>query len=191
MDPTRDFHCFSKWHSFSSLVLTWILLSYTQQNIFYCLELNADFVDLLSWALQFLSLNLQTFTDVHLSSCTKPNCLSCSHTCEIFRFSSSTFKLIFNPVFYIVNVACTPESVFVNYLFILVEIMLIRTTLNQKNVQVRAVNPLPWSTKITLWLWSMQRCTGTGQKYQKIKYITTVFCVSVHLWLFLLLLPLK
>lgn len=65
---------------------------------------------------QFFSLNIQIFTEVRLSSCTKPHCLSCSRTCEIFRFSSSTFKFIFNLVFYIVNVACTPRECFCSWL---------------------------------------------------------------------------
>lgn len=90
----------------------------------------------------FLFLNIQTFTEVHLSLCTKPNCLSYSRTCEIFRFISSTFRFIVNPVFYIVNVACTPESVFVNDLFILVEIILMKTGLNPTNFQVRFVKPI-------------------------------------------------
>lgn len=45
-------------------------------------------------------------------------------------------------MFYIVNVACTPESVFVNDLFILVEIILMKTGLNPTNFQVRFVKPI-------------------------------------------------
>lgn len=129
---------------------------FREQSIFYRVEVEADFVDL-------PSLNVQTFADVHLSSCTKPHCLSCSHISEIFRFSSSTFKLLVNPVFYIVNVACTPESVC--YLLIYFGWnMLMRTGLNHTNFQVRAAKTFTVIHKNHFGICSVQRCPPTGQK---------------------------
>lgn len=51
-----------------------------------------------------------------------PDRLSCSHTCEIFRFTSSTFlKFIFS-VFHMVRVACTlVRECFISCIFILVK----------------------------------------------------------------------
>lgn len=100
-------------------------------EVFYRLDLDAASAGLFRCS----SLTIRTFTDVHLSLCTKPHCLSCSHTCEIFRSSSSTFKFLFHPGLSSCYCCMHPESVFVNYLFILVEIKLMKTGLTNTNCQ--------------------------------------------------------
>lgn len=155
---TDDSHCFSKWQFFSQLLR------------FGGHEPSNDgtfFLVVLRWTLtfelfQFRPLNIGTFTAVLLSSCTKPNCLSCSRTSEIFRFSSSTFQLILNPVFCIVTAACVPECLLITYLFWLKHAHENWTDWHQLPglcCETRYCDPQKSRSRT----WSVQRCAQTGQ----------------------------